>query len=101
LALDIDQYILFTIYPAATIFGLGFFARKAKISESLKYVFQASASIIFSILYFEAVPNGGAQGLAVVLFLFGILLFFIARKYIIHPETEGRQERNTASANES
>jgi hypothetical protein len=101
LALDIDQYILFTIYPAATIFGLGFFARKAKISESLKYVFQASASIIFSILYFEAVPNGGAQGLAVVLFLFGILLFFMARKYIIHPETEGRQERNTASANES
>lgn len=99
--LDIDQYILFTIYPAATIFGLGFFARKAKISESLKYVFQASAGIIFSIIYFEAVPNGGAQGLAVVLFLFGILLFFMARKYIIHPETEGRQERNTASANES
>jgi len=101
LELDIDQYILFTIYPAATIFGLGFFARKAKISESLKYVFQASASIIFSILYFEAIPNGDAQGLAVVLFLFGILLFFMARKYIIHPETEGRQERNTASANES
>jgi hypothetical protein len=101
LALDIDQYILFTIYPAATIFGLGFFARKAKISESLKYVFQASASIIFSILYFEAIPNGGAQGLAVVLFLFGILLFFMARKYMIHPETEGRQERNTASANDS
>jgi hypothetical protein len=101
LALDIDQYILFTIYPAATIFGLGFFARKAKISESLKYVFQASASIIFSILYFEAIPNGDAQGLAVVLFLFGILLFFMARKYMIHPETEGRQERNTASANDS
>jgi hypothetical protein len=101
LALDIDQYILFTIYPAATIFGLGFFARKAKISESLKYVFQASASIIFSILYFEAIPNGGAQGLAVVLFLFGILLFFMARKYMIHPETEGRQERNSASANDS
>ena len=99
--LDIDQYILFTIYPAATIFGLGFFARKAKISESLKYVFQASASIIFSILYFEAIPNGDAQGLAVVLFLFGILLFFMARKYMIHPETEGRQERNTASANDS
>jgi len=101
LELDIDQYILFTIYPAATIFGLGFFARKAKISESLKYVFQASASIIFSILYFEAIPNGDAQGLAVVLFLFGILLFFMARKYMIHPETEGRQERNTASANDS
>ena len=93
--LDIDQYILLTIYPAAAIFGLGFFARQAKISESLKYVFQGSASIIFSIIYFEAVPNGGA----VVLFLFGVLLFFMARKYVIHPETEGRQERNAASAN--
>jgi len=100
LELDIDQYILLTIYPAAAIFGLGFFARKAKISESLKYVFQCSASIIFSIIYFQAVPNGGAQGLAVVLFLFGVLLFFMARKYVIHPETEGRQERNAASANE-
>lgn len=101
MALDIDQYILFTIYPAAAIFGLGFFARKAKIGESLKFVFQASASIIFSIIYFEAVPNGGAQGLAVVLFLFGILLFFLARKYMIHPETIGHEERSPASANES
>lgn len=99
--LDIDQYILFTIYPAATIFGLGFFASKAKISESFKYVFQGLASITFSIIYFEAVPNGGAQGLAVVLFLFGVLLFFMARKHMIHPGTEGRQERNEASANES
>jgi hypothetical protein len=97
LELDIDQYILLTIYPAAAIFGLGFFARKTKISESLKYVFQGAASIIFSIIYFEAVPNGGAQGLAIVLFLFGILLLFIARKYVINPETEGRQERNAAS----
>ena len=95
--LDIDQYILLTIYPSAAIFGLGFFARKAKISESLKYVLQGAVSIIFSIIYFEAVPNGGAQGLAIVLFFFGILLLFIARKYVIHPETEGRQERNAAS----
>ncbi|MGC1931127.1 MAG: hypothetical protein WA667_19330 [Candidatus Nitrosopolaris sp.] len=98
---DIDQYILFTIYPAAAIFGLGFFAKKAKIGESLKYVFQASASIIFSIIYFEAVPNGGAQGLAVVLFIFGILLLFMARKCMIHPETEGHRERTSASTNET
>ena len=70
------------------------------MGESWKYVFQASASIIFSIIYFEAVPDGGAQGLAAVLFLFGILLFFMARKYMIHPETKGH-ERTAASANES
>ena len=98
---DIDQYILLTIYPCAAIFGLGFFAKKAKIRESLKYVFQASASIIFSIIYFEAVPNGGAQGLAVVLMLFGILLFFMARKYMIHPEPEAHQQRTSASSNDT
>jgi hypothetical protein len=97
---DIDQYILLTIYPCAAIFGLGFFAKKAKIRESLKYVFQASASIIFSIIYFEAVPNGGAQGLAVVLMLFGILLFFIARKYMIHPP-EAHQQRTSTSSNDT
>ena len=98
---DIDQYILLTIYPCAAIFGLGFFAKRAKIRESLKFVFQASASIIFSIIYFEAVPNGGAQGLAVVLLIFGILLFFMARKYMIHPETEVHQERTSTSTNDT
>ncbi|HET7149706.1 MAG TPA: hypothetical protein VFI73_14560 [Candidatus Nitrosopolaris sp.] len=101
MVLDIDQYILFTIYPTLAIFGLGLFARKAKMGESWKYVFQASTSIVFSIIYFEAVPDGGAQGLAVVLFLFGILLFFMARKYMIHPEPKGHDERTATSANES
>lgn len=99
--LDIDQYILLTIYPSAAIFGLGFFAKKAKIRESLKYVFQASASIVFSIIYFEAVPNGGAQGLAVVLLIFGILLFLMARKFMIHPEKEAHLKRTSPSSNDS
>jgi len=42
------------------------------------------------------VPNGGAQGLAIVLALFGVLLFFMARKYVIQPEDdpEGRTTAN-------
>jgi hypothetical protein len=98
LELDIDQYILLTIYPSAAIFGLGFFAKKVGLRESLKYLLQASASIIFSIVYFEAVPNGGAQGLAVVLFVFGVLLLLLARKHIIHPETEGHMKRTSVSS---
>jgi hypothetical protein len=43
------------------------------------------------------VPNGGAQGLAIVLALFGVLLLFVARKYIIHPE-EGQESQNTTSS---
>jgi len=99
--LDFDQYILLSIYPCAVIFGIGFFAKKTKIRESLKFVFQASASITFSIIYFEAVPDGGAEGLAVVLLVFGVLLLFMARKYIIHPESQVPRERSTTSSNDS
>lgn len=99
--LDFDQYILLSIYPCAVIFGIGFFAKRTKIRESLKFVIQASASIIFSIIYFEAVPDGGAEGLAVVLLIFGVLLLFMARKYIIHPEAEVARERSSTSSNDS
>jgi hypothetical protein len=98
--LDFDQYILLSIYPCAVIFGIGFFAKKTKIRESLKFVFQASASITFSIIYFEAVPDGGAEGLAVVLLVFGVLLLFMARKYIIHPESQVPRERSTTSSDD-
>ena len=98
---DIDQYILLTIYPAAVIFGLGFLARKAKLGEILKYTLQGCASIIFSIIYFFIVPNGGAQGLAIVLFIFGVLLLFLARKHIIHPEVESRKAQSANHTGES
>ncbi len=83
------------------IFGIGFIAKRFKLRESLKFVFQASASIIFSIIYFEAVPDGGAEGLAVVLLIFGVLLLFMARMYIIHPESEVPRERTSTSSNDT
>jgi hypothetical protein len=79
------------------IFGLGFIAKRAKIRESLKFVFQSSASIVFSIIYFEAVPDGGAEGLAIVLLIFGFLLLFMARKSILHPEPEVPRDRTSSS----
>jgi hypothetical protein len=98
--LDFDQYILLSVYPCAVIFGIGFIAKRGKIRESLKFVLQSSASIIFSLIYFEGVPDGGADGLAVVLLVFGVLLLFMARKYIIHPEAEVRSERTSTSSND-
>ncbi|MFL6355635.1 MAG: hypothetical protein ACJ708_09815 [Nitrososphaeraceae archaeon] len=95
--IDIDQYILLTIYPAIIIFGLGFAGKKKKIRQSVTSLLQASTCIIFSIAYLWVVPNGGAQGLAIVLALFGVLLLFVARKYIIHPE-EGQESQNTTSS---
>ena len=98
---DIDQYILFTIYPAAAIFGLGFLARKARFGEILKYTLQGCASITFSLLYFFTVPDGGAQGLAIVLFIFGVLLLFLARKHIVHPEIEDHKTESAKTTGES
>jgi hypothetical protein len=93
--IDIDQYILLTLYPTIIIFGLGFVGKKKKLHQSTTYLLQASTCIIFSIVYFLVVPNGAAMGLAIVLVLFGILLLFVARKYTIHPE--GGQESQTAA----
>lgn len=94
--IDIDQYMLFIIYPSIVFFGLGLIAKRNEMRESVKYTLQALTCIIFSIVYFVAVPNGGAYGLAMLLAAFGALLFFMARKYMIHPE-EGQEDQTTTS----
>ena len=47
---------------------------------------QAVTCFAFAIGYLVLVPNGGAQGLAVVLLMFGGLLLFMARKQGIQQE---------------
>jgi hypothetical protein len=95
--IDIDQYLLFTIYPTAVFFGLGFLAKMKQMKESIKYTLQAIGCITFSIYYFVAVPNGGADGLVIVLAIFSSILFFMARNYLVHPE--GRQSQANSTAN--
>jgi peptidoglycan/LPS O-acetylase OafA/YrhL len=97
--IDIDQYILFIIYPSIVFFGLGFIAKRKAMREPIKYALQGLTCIIFSIVYFVAVPNGGAYGLAIVLAVFGALLFFMARKYMIHPE-QGQEDQTATSTKE-
>jgi hypothetical protein len=84
--IDIDQYILLTIYPTITFFIIGLIARKFRIGEPVKYASQAASCIIFAIVYIVAVQNGGAHGLAAVLILFSGILFLMARKHIMHPK---------------
>jgi hypothetical protein len=96
--IDIDQYLLLTIYPTAVFFGLGFVAKIKEMKESIKYTLQAIACIIFSIFYFVAVPNGGADGLVIVLAIFASILFFMARNYLVHPV--GRQSQTNPTTNE-
>ena len=86
LGIDIDQFILLTVYPAAAFFGVGFLAKFTKMRPIFTYLIQGVVCISFSIGYFLLVPRGGAQGLAIVLGMFGVLLLFMARKQKIHPE---------------
>ena len=80
LGIDIDQFILLTIYPAAAFFVVGYVSKKTKMQAAKSYFLQGITCIAFSIAYVFAVPNGGAQGLAIVLGMFGALLLFLARK---------------------
>ncbi|MDQ3972438.1 MAG: hypothetical protein M3219_03335 [Thermoproteota archaeon] len=96
--IDIDQFILLTIYPTVTFFIIGLIARKFGFGDPLKYASQASSCVIFAIVYIVAVPNGGAHGLAAVLILFSGILFLMARRHIMHPRGE---EENLVQSGES
>ena len=86
LGIDIDQFILLTIYPAAAFFALGYIAKKTKMRQLTSYLLQAAICFSFAVAYLVLVPNGGAQGLAVVLVMFGAVLLFMARKQGIQQE---------------
>jgi len=87
LGIDIDLFILLTIFPAAVFFAIGFIAKKTKMRQALSYLLQAITCFAFAVGYLSpVVPNGGAQGLAVVLAMFGAVLLFMARKQNIEQE---------------
>ncbi len=88
LGIDIDQYILLTIYPAAVFFAIGYIAKRTKMRQAKLYLLQGIMCLAFAIGYLFVVQNGGADGLSIVLGMFGVLLLFMARKQKIeqHPE---------------
>ena len=88
---DIDQFILLTFYPIIAFFAIGFIAKKIKLDEALAYFFQGISCLLFAIFYIFMIPRGGAQGLAIVLILFGILLLFMARKEEVSPKDQTAQ----------
>jgi hypothetical protein len=86
--IDIDTYILLTIYPIISFFVIGFVGRKFNLNEALKYFLQGVSCLLFALFYIVMIPRGGAQGLAIVLILFGILLLFMARKHKVSPKDQ-------------
>jgi hypothetical protein len=85
---DIDQYILLTFYPIIVFFAIGFLGKKFELDEALKYFFQGTSCLLFAFFYIIMIPRGGAQGLAIVLILFGILLLYMARKQKVSPKDQ-------------
>lgn len=83
---DIDQFLLLAIYPTVAFFAVGYLGKKFSLSDFFKYGLQSLTSFAFSIAYFILIPNGNAQGIAIVLMLFGILLLVIARKHKLDSE---------------
>jgi hypothetical protein len=86
--IDIDTYILLTIYPIISFFVIGFVGRKFNLNEAVKYFLQGVSCLLFALFYIVMIPRGGAQGLAIVLILFGILLLFMARKHKVSPKDQ-------------
>lgn len=86
IGIDIDQFILLTIYPAVAFFAVGYLARKTKMRPVISYLLQAVTCFSFAVGYLLLVPEGGAQGLAIVLIMFGGVLLFMARKTGIQQE---------------
>jgi hypothetical protein len=72
-------------------FAIGLLGKKFKLDEALRYFFQGIACLLFAIFYIFMIPRGGAQGLAIVLILFGILLLFMARKRKVSPKDQTLQ----------
>lgn len=83
---DIDHFLLLAIYPTVAFFAVGYLGKKLSLSDFFKYGLQSLTSFAFSIAYFILIPNGNAQGIAIVLMLFGILLLVIARKHKLDSE---------------
>lgn len=83
---DIVDYVLYTVYPTAAFFAVGLAARKTGMRQIYTYAIQSAVCFAFSIAYFVLVPLGGAQGIAVILAMFGALLLFMARKQKLQPE---------------
>jgi ABC-type Mn2+/Zn2+ transport system permease subunit len=86
LGIDIDQFILLTIYPAAAFFAMGYIAKKSKMRQQISSLLQAAICFAFAVGYLVLVPNGGAQGLAIVLIMFGGVLLFMAKKQAVQQE---------------
>lgn len=90
--MDIVDFVLYTVYPTAAFFLVGFIAKKTGLRQVFTYLIQAVICFVFAAVYYVTIPLGGADGLAIILALFGGLLLFMARKQKIQQEQQNTGE---------
>ena len=83
LDVDIIDFLLLTIYPAAGLFIIEMIARAAKISSWIKLSIQAIAMIGFAVAYVTAITAHWLT--SIVLFALAITLLYQARRTKIDP----------------
>ena len=83
LDVDVIDFLLLTIYPAAALFIVEMIARAIKISSWLKLLIQAVAMIGFGIAYVTAITAHWLT--AIVLFALAATLLYQARRTKIDP----------------
>lgn len=83
---DIVDFVLYTVYPTAAFFAVGFAAKMTGMRQLYTFIIQAAICFAFAGAYFVLIPQGGAQGIAIILVMFGSLLLFMARKQKVKPE---------------
>ncbi|MER3408253.1 MAG: hypothetical protein C4292_05830 [Nitrososphaera sp.] len=88
---DIVDYVLYTVYPSAAFFAVGFIAKKTCMQQFYVFIIQAAICFAFAGAYM-LIPQGGGQGLAIILALFGGLLLLMARRQKIQPASEEEQK---------
>ncbi len=83
LDVDVIDFLLLTIYPAAALFIIEMIARGVKLSSWIKLSVQAVAMIGFGVAYVTAITAHWLT--SIVLFALAATLFYQARRTKIDP----------------
>jgi uncharacterized membrane protein YfcA len=83
LDVDVIDFLLLTIYPAAALFIIEMIGRAVKISSWLKLTIQAVTMIGFGVAYVTAITAHWLT--SIVLFVLAAALFYQARRTKIDP----------------
>jgi glucose-6-phosphate-specific signal transduction histidine kinase len=84
LNIDVDDFLLITIYPVIGLFIAEVISRRLKVPSWSKLVIQGIISVAFAVAYITIITAHWLT--STVLFALAITLFYQARRAKIHPD---------------